>query len=272
MYKLIGLGIFIPILILTAPNACALTSAERYSSGFSDGGQQAATDYQNHIPFDSACDPTGVHTTDGKHTVYYCAGWYKGYTATWHNLVQAIPHAIPPLAQQSVKPAAAGVTPQPPITSNAKANIFSTSVGNATNSNTATISVHTVNTIQGSNDKILIQEEPIIRKVILSNINNAILMAKGNIKGNISVSVNTKIINDMANRVSTTQGIDFTKALVATELVNAIKTMKTNRITTAANMTVTQQLPKVVIDNQAICTGLSSPTSAACAFIINIHG
>lgn len=261
MYKLIGLGIFIPILILTAPN------------GFSDGGQEAATDFQNHIPFNQACDPTGVHTTDGKHTVYYCAGWYKGYTATWHNLVQAIPHAIPPPAQQSVKPAA-GVTPQPPITSNAKANTFSTSasVGNTTNSNTATISVHTVNTIQGSNNKILIQEEPIMRKVILSNINNAILMAKGNIKGNISVSVNTKIINDMANRVSTTQGIDFTKALVATELVNAIKTMKTNGITTSANMTVTQQLPKVVIDNQAICTGISSPTSAACAFIINIHG
>ena len=42
-------------------------------------------------------------------------------------------------------------------------------------------------------------------------------MAKGNVKDNISVSVNTKIINQLANRVSTSQGIDFTKALVVTE-------------------------------------------------------
>lgn len=64
-------------------------------------------------------------------------------------------------------------------------------------------------------------------------------MAKGSVKDNISVSVNTKIINQLANRVSTTQGIDFTKALVATELVNAINTIKTNG-NTAANMTATQ--------------------------------
>ena len=53
MHKLIALGIFIPILILTPPKVYALTSAERYSSGFSDGGQQAVTDFQNHSPFNS---------------------------------------------------------------------------------------------------------------------------------------------------------------------------------------------------------------------------
>jgi hypothetical protein len=265
MYKLVALGIFIPILIFTAPRVYALTSAERYSSGFSDGGQQAATDFQNHSPFNSACDPTGAHTTDGKHTIYYCAGWFKGYSATWNNLVQV--HPIPPPAQPQVK------RTQPPITAHVNANISSTPafVRNATSSKTATISIHTINTIKGSNNNALIQEEPIIRKLIVANINNAILMAKGNVKDNISVSVNTKIINQPANRVSTTQGIDFTKALVAAELVNAINTIKTYENTAAANMTaVQQQLEKIVIDNQAICTGISS-TNAACAFIIAIH-
>lgn len=267
MYKLVALGIFIPILIFTAPRVYALTSAERYSSGFSDGGQQAATDFQNHSPFNSACDPTGAHTTDGKHTIYYCAGWFKGYSATWNNLVQVNPHPIPPPAQPQVK------RTQPPITAHVNANISSTPafVRNATSSKTATISIHTINTIKGSNNNALIQEEPIIRKLIVANINNAILMAKGNVKDNISVSVNTKIINQPANRVSTTQGIDFTKALVAAELVNAINTIKTYENTAAANMTaVQQQLEKIVIDNQAICTGISS-TNAACAFIIAIH-
>jgi hypothetical protein len=85
-------------------------------------------------------------------------------------------------------------------------------------------------------------------------------MTKESIKGNISVSANTKIINDLANRVSTT------------ELVNALNTMKTNG-STAANTTSTteQQVAKLAIDNQAICTGVSSATSATCAFIINIH-
>jgi hypothetical protein len=50
-------------------------------------------------------------------------------------------------------------------------------------------------------------------------------MAEGSVKDNISVSVKAKIINQLADRVSTTQGIDFTKELVATELVNAIDTI-----------------------------------------------
>jgi CheY-specific phosphatase CheX len=227
VYKLITLGIFIPILILTASNAHAVTSADRYNNGFSHGEQQAATDFQNHSPFRLAC---------GKHTSYYCAGWFKGYTTKWNSLVRTNPHTIPP----------------PPITSSVKANISSMPASNST----ATISIHTVNTIQGSNNTILIQEEPLIRKVIASNI-NAILMAEGSVKGNISVSVNTKVINQLANRVSTTQGIDYTKELVATELVDAINAIKTNGNTT------------LVVDNQAIC--ISPPTKAACAFTITIH-
>lgn len=268
MHKLVTLGIFIPLLVLTAPKAYSLTSAERYSSGFSDGGQQAATDFQNHTPFNSACDPTGAYTTDGKHTTYYCAGWFKGYSSTWNNLVQDNPYPISPPHQP------AEVTAQLPITSHVNANISSTptSVRNAANSNTATINIHTVITIQGSNNNILIRDEPSIRKAIVANINNALLMAKGSVKDNISVSVNTKIINELANRVSTTQGIDFTKALVATELVNAINTIKTNGNTATTNSTLAQQqLEKIVVDNQATCTGVSSPTSAACAFTINIH-
>jgi hypothetical protein len=208
-------------MMLTAPNAYAI------SIGFSRGEQQAAKDFQNHSPFNPAC---------GKHTSYYCAGWVKGYTTKWNSLVQTNPHIVPP----------------PPTESSVKANISSIPSSNST----GTISIHTVNTIQGSNSSILVQEEPIIRKVTISNINNAILIAEGSVK-NIS-SVNTKIINQLANRVSTTQGIDFTKALVATELVNAINAIKRNGNTA------------VVVDNQAICTGIS-PANAACTFTITIH-
>ncbi len=230
MHKLIILGIFIPILTLTAPNVYAVTPSDRYNNGFSHGEQQAAIDFQNHSPFNLAC---GKH-----HTSYYCAGWFKGYTTKWNNLVQTNSHTI-----------------LPPITSSVKANISSIPSSNST----ATISIHTVNTIQGSNNSILIQEEPIIRKVITSNINNAILMAEGSVKDNISVSVNTKVINQLANRVSTTQGIDFTRELVATELVDAINAIKPNGNTA------------IVVDNQAICTGIFPPTNATCAFTITIH-
>ena len=102
-------------------------------------------------------------------------------------------------------------------------NVSSTSPSIRDTTHNATISIYTVNTILGSNNNVLIQEEPILRKLIIANINNAVLMAEGSVKDNIPVSVNTKIINQLANRVSTTQGIDFTKELVATELINAIK-------------------------------------------------
>jgi hypothetical protein len=57
-------------IVLQKQNAYALTSAERQASGFSDGEQQAATDFKNHSPFNAACDPTGAYTTDGKHSSF----------------------------------------------------------------------------------------------------------------------------------------------------------------------------------------------------------
>jgi hypothetical protein len=218
MHKLIALGIFIPIMMLTAPNAYAI------SIGFSRGEQQAAKDFQNHTPFNSAC---------GKHTSYYCAGWVKGYTTKWNSLVQldGLKDTLP------------------------------------SSNSTATISIHTVNTIQGSNSSILIQEEPGIRKAVLSNIDNAIFIAHGSVKSAIPVNVNAKIINQLTNsRVDTTQGIDMTKKIIATELTDAINTIAPNSISHSVNQPV-----RIAVDNQAICNGIASPTKASCSFTISLH-
>jgi hypothetical protein len=94
------------ILVLLGPNAYALTSAERYNSGFSDGGQQAATDFQNHSLFNASCDPTGAHASDGQHTTLYCSVWTNGYTATWDRANQ--PSYFTPT--QSVVPQVQGQT------------------------------------------------------------------------------------------------------------------------------------------------------------------
>ncbi|MGC2571528.1 MAG: hypothetical protein WA364_08450 [Candidatus Nitrosopolaris sp.] len=142
----------------------------------------------------------------------------------------------------------------------------------ATSNNNATITIHISNSIQGNNF-VIKHEEPVIRKAILSNIDNVIFIAKGSVKSAIPVNINAKIINQLANsRVDTTQGIDITKKLIATELINAI-----NATTTGSNAPfhfVQQPTKEVVIaaDNQAICTGIASPTKAACSFTINIHG
>lgn len=79
------LGIVIPILILTAPKTYALTHEERFNFGFSDGGQQATTDFLNHSPFNSACDPTGAHTGHGCDSTNpnYCFGYLTGYDRTF---------------------------------------------------------------------------------------------------------------------------------------------------------------------------------------------
>lgn len=105
--------------------------------------------------------------------------------------------------------------------------------------------------------------------MILSNIDNAIFIAKGSVRSAIPVNVNAKIINQLANnRIDTTQGTDMTKRLIATELTNAINS-------TAANSNAPSQLlhqpTKIAVDNQAICTGIFSTTKAACTFLINIH-
>ena len=94
-------------------------------------------------------------------------------------------------------------------------------------------------------------------------------MAKGSVKNTIPVIVNAKIINQLANnRIDTTQGVNMTKSLAATELANAISTIIPTSNITSQNA---QQPAKVVVDNQATCSGIASPTSAACAFTISIH-
>ena len=140
---------------------------------------------------------------------------------------------------------------------------ITTSSSAATSDNNATMTIHTTNSIQGNNF-VIKQQEPGVRKAILSNIDNAIFIAKGSVKSAIPVNVNAKIINQLANsRVDTTQGIDMTKRLIATELINAINTTTTPHIV--------QQPTKIIVDNQAVCSGIASPTKAACSFTINIH-
>ena len=153
--------------------------------------------------------------------------------------------------------------PVPDVKSNASRII--TSAAATSINNNAIITIHTTNLIQGNNLK---QKEPVIRKAILSNIDNAIFIAKGSVRSAIPVNVNAKIINQLANsRIDTTQGTDMTKRLIATELTNAINS------TAAISNTQSQLLhqpTKIVVDNQAVCTGISS-TKAACTFLINMH-
>src|SRR5215831_18345588 len=251
MHKVIALGIFISMMMLTAPNAYEI------SIGFSRGEQQAAKNFQNHSPLNSAC---------GKHTSYYCAGWVKGYTTEWNSLVQTNPHTVPaPPTESSVVCSyycaeVKGYTtewnslvqtnphtvPAPPTESSVKANISSIPSSNST----GTISIHTVNAIQGSNSTILVQEEPGIRKAILSDVDNAIFIAKGSVKSAIPVNVNAKIINQLTTGgVDTTQGIDMTKKIIAIELTNVINTIASNFAS-----------HRIAVDNHAICNGIASPT------------
>jgi hypothetical protein len=154
-------------------------------------------------------------------------------------------------------------TPNDPNNSNISRLTTSAGVSN----NDATMTIYTTNLIQGNN---LNEIEPVIKKAILSNINNALILAKGSVNRSIPVNVSARIINQLGNnRVDTTQGIDMTKKLVATEVLNAI-----NSITTKSNTVshIVQQSAKIVVGNQAICSGIASPTKLACSFTINIHG
>jgi hypothetical protein len=85
--KLLALGMFIPILVLMGPTsvyAKHLSDSQRYNDGFNDGSQAAQTDKQNGNSFNSACDPQGLHTSDGQHTTLYCNGWADGYNSAWN--------------------------------------------------------------------------------------------------------------------------------------------------------------------------------------------
>jgi len=144
-------------------------------------------------------------------------------------------------------------------------NISRTTTSPGVSNNGATMTIYTTNLIQGNNLNAI---EPVIRKAILSNINNAIVLAKGSVNSSIPVSVSAKIINQLGNnRVDTTEGM--TKKLVATEVLNAI-----NSITTKSNTAshIIQQPTKIVVGNQAICSGIGSPAKLACSFTISIHG
>src|SRR5215831_18232504 len=84
--------------------------------------------------------------------------------------------------------------PLPNVNSNASRIITSA----ATTSNTnVIITIHTIISLQGNNFNVIKQEEPVIRKAILSNIDNAIFIAKGSVKSAIPVNVNAKIINQL---------------------------------------------------------------------------
>jgi hypothetical protein len=76
--------------------------------------------------------------------------------------------------------------------------------------------------------------------------------------------VNARIIAN--GRVDTTQGIDMTKRLIATELINAINATTPNFVSHFVH-----QPAKVVVDSQAICTGVGSLANAACSFTIDIR-
>jgi hypothetical protein len=59
---------FLLTILLENQNLYALSSGDRYTSGFSHGEQQAAIDFQNNIPFNPVCV---------EHTSYYCAGYFN---------------------------------------------------------------------------------------------------------------------------------------------------------------------------------------------------
>src|SRR5215469_17709535 len=85
-------------IVLEKQNLSALTSRDRYTSGFSHGEQQAATDFQNSSTFNPVCV---------KHTNYYCTGYLKGYSVTWNNLSTRAPRLNPnsnPPASNSTSP------------------------------------------------------------------------------------------------------------------------------------------------------------------------
>src|SRR5438876_7921856 len=104
----------------------------------------------------------------------------------------------------------------------------------AVTSSSNTVTIHTTNVIQGRSINLLKAQEAMIKRAVAAAISNAILITKGSVTSNIPVGVNAKIINQVDNnRVSTTQGINFTRAVVALELANAINTKMTN-ISTAA--------------------------------------
>src|ERR1700758_4650763 len=63
--------------VLEKQDLYALTSVDRYKSGFLHGKQHALSDFQSNSTFNPVCS---------QHTNYYCAGYFKGYNITWNSL------------------------------------------------------------------------------------------------------------------------------------------------------------------------------------------
>ncbi len=78
-------------------------------------------------------------------------------------------------------------------------------------------------------------------------------MAKGSVKSTVPVNLNAGIRNQLANRIDTTQGIDMTKRLIATELINAINATATN---SNIPFHLLQRPIKAAVDNQAVCSAI----------------
>jgi hypothetical protein len=101
-------SMFLLPIVLENQNLYALTSGDRYNSGFSHGEEQAAIDFQNNSTFNPVCV---------NHTSYYCAGYVKGYSVIWNNLAAKGPTSYP--------------NPNPPAS-------------NSTNINTTAANPHTI--------------------------------------------------------------------------------------------------------------------------------
>jgi len=101
--------------------------------------------------------------------------------------------------------------------------------------NVNTLTINTTNVIQGSNITLLKSQEPMIKRAVAAAIGNTVLITKGSITSHTPVSVNAKVINQLDNdRASTTtQGINFTKSVVALAVANAIEKLTRNSNMTA---------------------------------------
>jgi hypothetical protein len=86
---------FLLAIVSEDQNLYALTSGDRYTSGFSHGEQQATIDFQNNIPFNPVCV---------EHASYYCAGYFKAYNVTWNNLAKGPTSNPSPPASNSTNP------------------------------------------------------------------------------------------------------------------------------------------------------------------------
>jgi hypothetical protein len=98
---------FLLAIVFENQNLYALTSGDRYTSGFSHGEQQAAIDFQNNSPFNPVCV---------EHTGYYCAGYFKGYNVTWNNL------ATNGQTSNPNRPTSNSTSPLPPASNTTAAN------------------------------------------------------------------------------------------------------------------------------------------------------